>query len=70
MGKPGKQNTANFSQDAIGGEGVRVGGVGTAAVTVGSANGKAIRHLSAPGSADATTITLSKLMLIQTNKTC
>ena len=48
MGNPGKQNTADFSQDAIRGERVGGGGGGTAAVTVGSANGKAIRQLSAP----------------------
>ena len=47
MGKPGKQNTANFSQDAIGGEGVGGGGGGTTAMAVGSANGKAIRQFSA-----------------------
>ena len=48
MGNPGKQNTKNFSQDAIGGDGVGGGEGGTTAVVVGSANGKAIGQLSAP----------------------
>lgn len=48
MNNPGKQNTANSSQNAIGGDGVGGGGGDTVAVTVGSANGKAIGQLSSP----------------------